>query len=117
MKFWTSPGGQLAILVIGFLLIRGVKALLRRRWPAWLSTWDLMAPLFLGCSLILIPAGAGFIIPWLVIGWMLVGIVVTLLQAIRNHEILYPSFFKTFWRLTDLYWFLGFGVCFLLVIS
>ncbi|NLR09336.1 MULTISPECIES: DUF3397 family protein [Lactobacillaceae] len=117
MMFWTSPGGQLAILAIGFLLIRGAKGLLRRRWPAWLSTWDLMAPLFLLCALILIPAGAGTIMPWLVIGWMVIGIVVTLMQVIRNHEILYPSFFKTFWRLTDLYWLLGFVSCFLLVIS
>ncbi|KRL94769.1 DUF3397 family protein [Levilactobacillus hammesii] len=117
MKFWTSPGGQLAILVIGFLVIRGVKHLLRKRWPTWLSTWDLMAPLFLLCALILIPVGAGQIMPWLIIGWMAIGIIVTLMQAIRNHEILYSTFFKTFWRLTDLYWLLGFSVCFLLVIS
>lgn len=117
MMFWTSPGGQLAILAIGFLLIRGVKTLLRKRWPTGLSTWDLMAPLFLLGALNLIPAGSGVIMPWLVIGWMAVGILVAVMQAIRNHEILYSSFFKTFWRLTDLYWLLGFIVCFLLVIS
>lgn len=55
--------------------------------------------------------------PWVVIGWMLIGIGVALLQAVHNHELLYPRFWKTFWRLSDLYWLFGFAACFLLTIS
>ncbi|WP_125581851.1 DUF3397 family protein [Levilactobacillus cerevisiae] len=117
MAFWTSPAGTLAILVIGWLIIRGIKRLFRKHWPAQLNTWDLMTPLLIVGSLILIPAGAGVIIPWLIIGWMAIGIGVTLLQAIHNKELLYSTFFRTFWRLTDLYWTAGFIICFLLVIS
>ncbi|WP_125763102.1 MULTISPECIES: DUF3397 family protein [Levilactobacillus] len=117
MTFWTSPAGTLGILVIGWLLIRGVKRLLKKHWPAQLNTWDLMAPIFIGTSLLLIPAGAGQILPWLIIGWMAIGIVVTLLQAIHNKELLYSTFFRTFWRLTDLYWVVGFAACFLVVIG
>ncbi|MFC6289410.1 DUF3397 family protein [Levilactobacillus angrenensis] len=117
MAFWVSPAGTLAILAIGWLVIRGVKRLFKRHWPAQINTWDVMAPLFFVAAMILIPLGAGQIFPWLVIGWMLIGIGVTLLQAIHNKELLYTTFFRTFWRLTDLYWVAGFAVCFLLVIS
>lgn len=117
MAFWITPGGQLVILVVGWLLIQAVKRILRRNWPKYLNTWDLMAPLLLLCSVLLIPNGAGAILPWLVIGWMGIGIVVALLQAIHNKELLYGTFLRTFWRLTDLYWTAGFACCFLLVIS
>ncbi|MFC6259768.1 DUF3397 family protein [Levilactobacillus fujinensis] len=117
MAFWASPAGQLAILVIGWLVIRASKRVLKRHWPTGLSTWDLMAPLLILCSVILVPAGAGVILPWLVMGWMGVGILVTVIQAVHNQELLYSTFFKTFWRLTDLFWALGFIACFLLVIS
>ncbi|HIW71910.1 MAG TPA: DUF3397 family protein [Candidatus Levilactobacillus faecigallinarum] len=117
MTFWTSPAGQLGILLIGWLVIRTARRLLRQRWPQAVTTWDLMAPLLVICSIILIPHGAGLILPWLVMGWMAIGIGVALLQAIHNHELLYPTFFKTFWRITDLYWVIGFSLCFLLTIS
>lgn len=117
MSFWVSPAGKLVILVIGYIIFRGVKRLLGHRWPTGLSVWDLMSPLFLFCAVALIPHGAGIVLPWLVIGWMAIGILVTIIQAVQDHEIIYPTFFKTFWRLTDLYWVLGFTVCFLLAIS
>ncbi|MGY5338996.1 DUF3397 family protein [Levilactobacillus spicheri] len=117
MTFWASPAGQLIILALGWAAIRLARRVLRHRWPHDLLTWDLMAPLFLLCSLFLIPRGAGQLLPWLVIGWMVIGIGVAVLQAIHNHELLYPKFLKTFWRLTDLYWVVGFSLCFLLTIS
>lgn len=117
MKFWVSPAGQLVILLVGWLVITGVRRLSRRRWPAALLTWDLMTPLLIICSLLLVPSGAGNAFPWLVMGWMLIGIGVALTQAIHNHELLYPQFMKTFWRLSDLYWLIGFVSCFLLTIS
>ncbi|MCF7523787.1 DUF3397 family protein [Levilactobacillus brevis] len=46
-------------------------------------------------------------------GWMAIGIAVALLQAIHNKELLYGTFLRTFWRLTDLYWTAGFA-CLLL---
>jgi len=117
MTFWTSPAGQLAILVLGWLVIHFVKRALHRHWPAQIVTWDLMAPLLVLCSILLIPHGAGALLPWLMMGWMAIGMVVAILQAIHNHELLYPQFFKTFWRLTDIYWTIGFSLCFLLTIS
>ncbi|MGX6429043.1 DUF3397 family protein [Levilactobacillus yonginensis] len=117
MAFWDSPVAQLAILAVGWLLIRLVKRVFGKHWPAQVNTWDLMTPLLLLCSLLLIPHGAGTLLPWLVIGWMAIGIMVTLIQAIHNKELLYPTFFRTFWRLTDLYWIIGFVVCFIVAIS
>ncbi|MCW3778011.1 DUF3397 domain-containing protein [Levilactobacillus namurensis] len=117
MTFWTSPVAPLVILIVGWLVIRGIKHRLRRHWPAQVVTWDLMTPLLIICSLLLIPAGAGRWLPWLVMGWMVLGMGVAIVQAIRRHELLYPVFFKTFWRLTDVYWVVGFGLCFLLTFS
>ncbi|MFC6274581.1 DUF3397 family protein [Levilactobacillus tangyuanensis] len=117
MDFWTSPGGQLAILAIGWVVIRLVKQVLRRHWPHNLLTWDLMTPLLIICSVILIGDGAGRILPWLVMGWMIIGVIVTLVQAIHNHELLYSTFIRTFWRLTDLYWTVGFVGCLIVSIS
>ncbi|QMU07417.1 DUF3397 family protein [Levilactobacillus suantsaii] len=117
MRFWVSPGGQLAILLLGWLVIHSVRRLMRHHWPQELVPWDLMTPLLILCSIILIPQGAGHLLPWVVIGWMLIGIGVALLQAVHNHELLYPRFWKTFWRLSDLYWLFGFAACFLLTIS
>lgn len=117
MSFWVSPVGQVVILIAGWLVMTGIRRGFRKRWPPAIVTWDLMTPLLIICSILLIPSGSGEVLPWLVIGWMLIGIGVALAQAIHNHELLYPQFLKTFWRLSDLYWVVGFGVCFLLTIS
>lgn len=117
MSFWASPAGQLVVLGIGWVIIRLLHRGLRRHWPRQMITWDLFTPLLIICSVVLIPQGAGVVLPWIVMGWTVIGMGVALLQGLHNHELIYPTFFKTFWRLSDLYWLVGFVICFLLTIS
>jgi hypothetical protein len=68
-----------------------------------LKTPDLVVPfLFLGIHTVSLSLGMQSILPFFFLTILLLGIVVTIFQIVQFREIVYPRFFKMFWRLTFL---------------
>ncbi|TWW14023.1 hypothetical protein LABALGNA3A7_02670 [Dellaglioa algida] len=113
MKLFTFFGTWVGsiILVVGFVLILTLlKRIFRKYWPKWLQVVDFLPPLLLLLTHILSLHSFGLTVaPFLILAWCLIGIASALMYAYRDGELIYAKFFKTIWKITDIYmiiWYL-----------
>lgn len=113
MKLFTFFGTWLGsiIFVLGFILIATLlKRILRKYWPKQVQVIDLLPPLLLLLTHVLSVQSLGLtIVPFLILAWCLIGIASALMYAYRDGELIYAKFFKTIWKITDVYmivWYL-----------
>lgn len=99
------------ILIFGYILILTLlKRILRKNWPKRLQIIDFLPPLLLLLTHILSVREFNLsITPFIIFSWCLIGIASALMYAYRDGELIYAKFFKTIWKITDIYmlgWYL-----------
>ncbi|WP_223875885.1 DUF3397 family protein [Paucilactobacillus kaifaensis] len=91
---------QLLLLILGSIIIILLRRLLHSLWPQRLRYYDFW-PLFTLYLSALNLSWNWF--PYVMIGWMTLGILIVIVQIISKGELLYRRFFPVFWRVSVVY--------------
>ncbi|MFB9769439.1 DUF3397 domain-containing protein [Lactiplantibacillus modestisalitolerans] len=99
----TTWYGEVVLLAAVSVVLMGLKRLLQRWWPRRLYLVDFWPPLLLYFTHHLtLQTTDSSLLPYEVMSLMILGIGLTLLEALNRGEILYGRFFKFYWRGVDL---------------
>lgn len=100
---WTTWYGQLILLAAVSAVILVLKRVLHRFWPHGLRLMDFWPPfLMVFTHYLTLQATDSSLAPYEVLSLMILGIGLTIIEAVERGEILYWRFFKLFWRGTEL---------------
>jgi len=96
---FTTWYGQLILLAAISVVILGCQWVGRRFWPHGLRLLDFWPPfLIVFTHFLTLQATDSSLAPYEILSLMILGIGLTLLEAIERGEILYWRFFKLYWR-------------------
>ncbi|MBO2706624.1 DUF3397 domain-containing protein [Lactiplantibacillus plantarum] len=100
---WTTWYGQLVFLAAISMIILGAKRVAHRVWPHGLRLLDFWPPfLIVFTHFLTLQATDSSLVPYEVLSLMILGIGLTLIEAVERGEILYWRFFKLYWRGAEL---------------
>jgi len=100
---FTNWLGQIGLLVVLTGIVWGFKRILKRHWSNALLLIDFWPPLLIIFTHYLtLQATESSIVPYEVLSLMILGVGLTILEALHRGEILYGRFFRLYWRLLDL---------------
>jgi len=91
---------QLLIIIIVSFIVVLIKKVMIKRGKTMYGFYDLW-PIFM-----LYFGALNFnwsLFPYVIIGWMGIGILLVLIEIIHNREVLFKQFFFLFWRITVVY--------------
>lgn len=91
---------QLLLLILLSIVMGLLRRLLHRLWPQRLHYYDFWPLLTLYLSALNLSWNW---FPYVVIGWMALGILIVFGQIVRKGELLYRQFFPVFWRISVVY--------------
>jgi len=100
---FTTWYGQLILLAAISVLVLGCQRFGQRFWPHGLRLLDFWPPfLIVFTHFLTLQATDSSLAPYEVLSLMILGVGLTVLEAIERGEILYWRFFKLYWRGAEL---------------
>ncbi|MFZ2588728.1 DUF3397 family protein [Paucilactobacillus nenjiangensis] len=91
---------QLLVIIIVSLIVILIKKVMKKKKRAMYNFYDLWPIFMLYFGALNLKWG---LFPYVVIGWMAIGIALVLIEIVHNREVLFKKFFFSFWRITVVY--------------